>query len=165
MALSIAIIFSHMYTLGQIPARRQKGFYFSFLWSYWGQLGFWQGLSHPKEEPWNQAHGSNLEGSDWWAPGHTSATEPSVLGMILIAHGALPWKGWCTWGIPARTPCTDCERTWKSLSCDVSMLVKAGGVGRVWAQEWRSAECCSDKQKYFTAISSWRITVLPSFQL
>lgn len=47
---------------------------------------------------------------------------------LLQAHGALPQKGWCTWGILARTPCTDCERTWKSLSCDVSMLVKAGGV-------------------------------------
>lgn len=28
MALSIAIIFSHMYTLGQIPAQRQREFYF-----------------------------------------------------------------------------------------------------------------------------------------
>lgn len=28
-ALSIPIIFSHMYTLGRIPALKQRGFYFS----------------------------------------------------------------------------------------------------------------------------------------
>lgn len=51
MALSIAIIFSHMYTLGQIPARRQKGFYFSFLWSYEVSWASDKGCRIPKKSP------------------------------------------------------------------------------------------------------------------
>lgn len=126
MALSIPIIFSHMYTLGRIPALRQREFCILFLYRTIEVL--WasdKGCHVLKKSPENMLVAVTC----------TEAVDrlPAAALVILLlgslpsgpVHVALLQKGW---DIPARLPCTDCKRTWRNLSHDGAVPAKAGRV-------------------------------------
>lgn len=83
MALSIPIIFFHMYTLGRIPALRQGEFYILFVYRTIEVL--WasdKGCHVLKKSPENMLVALTcMEAVD--SSGDTSARKPSIWGMIL----------------------------------------------------------------------------------
>lgn len=170
MALSIPIIFSHMYTLGRIPALRQRGFYFLFLSGTTEVL--WaseKGCHILKKSPENMPMAVIREGVIDRFPvsrsGDTSASKPSILGMILSLPMLLyPRTAAIPWIFQQGSLVLTVRELGKN--CPVMFLCQREGVeymGRVWAQEPWSPQCCSDKKSVFTVISSWSISVLPSF--
>lgn len=143
MALSIPIIFSHMYTLGRIPALRQRGFYFLFLSGSTEVL--WtsdKGCHNLKKSPENLPVAVTCKGVIDRLPvsrsGDTSAMKPSVLGMILSLpmllyprKGPKPWifqQGSLVRGRELVKRERTCERTWKNPSYDVAVSAKTGRV-------------------------------------
>lgn len=156
MALSIPIIFSHMYTLGRIPAPRQRGFYFLFLSGTTEVL--WtsdKGCHNLKKSPENLPVAVTCKGVIDRLPvsrsDDTSAMKPSILGMILSLSMLLyPRKGPKPWIFQQGSFVLTVRELGKT--CRMMLLCQLKWVecmGRVRAQEQWSTECCPDKQKCF----------------
>lgn len=156
MALSIPIIFSHMYTLGRIPALRQRRFYFLFLSATTEVL--WashKGCHIPKKSPENMPVAVTCKGVIDRLPasrsGDTSAMKPSILGMTLSLSMLLyPRKAAIPWIFQQGSLVLTGRELGKT--CPMKLLCRLKRVeymGGVWAQEPWSAECCPDKQKCF----------------
>lgn len=87
MALSIPIIFSHMYTLGLIPALRQRGVYFLFFYRTTELLWASHKDCHIPKRPENLPMGVTCKGMTDRLPvrrsGDTSAMKLFILRVIL----------------------------------------------------------------------------------
>lgn len=117
MALSIPIIFSHMYTLGHIPALRQRGVCFLSLCRTTEVLWASHKACHIPKRP----EMVTCKEMTWQAPSQKAwwylCYEAFHFGCDpQPAQGALFQKGCYTLEIPARLPHAGCGRTWKKTN-------------------------------------------------